>query len=101
MLVQRERNLQPTDEHECRDIFTTVGHLGKLVLKVADVRLETVTGSHFDSEEVVVVLLVILAGDILGENISVMFSKLWSECRTESRTNLRLHLSDWMERPST
>ena len=48
MLVQRVRNLQLTDEREHRNIFTVVGHLGKLVLKVVDVCLEVVTGSHFE-----------------------------------------------------
>jgi len=61
------RNLQLADECERRDIFTTVGHLGELVLEVADVRLEVVTEFYFDSEEVVVVLLVLLAEGILGE----------------------------------
>jgi len=60
------RNLQPANERERRDIFIAVGHLGELVLEVADVRLENVTGSHFDSEEVVV-LLSFLAGSVLGE----------------------------------
>ena len=61
------RNLQLADECERRDIFTTVGNLCELVLEVADVRLEVVTEFYFDSEEVVVVLLVLLAEGILGE----------------------------------
>ena len=51
------KNLHSAYEHECRDIFTAVGNHGPLVLKVADVRLEAVVLSHFDSEEVVVILL--------------------------------------------
>ena len=51
------RNLQSADERECRDMLTAVQNLGELVLKVADVRLEIVILSHFDSEKVVVILL--------------------------------------------
>ena len=42
-------------------------NLGKLVLKVTNVQLEVVTLSHFDGEEVVVILLSFLAGGVLGE----------------------------------
>jgi len=56
------RNLQPANEHEHRDIFTAVEHLGELILEVADARLEAVTGSHFDSEEVTIVLLGLFMG---------------------------------------
>jgi len=59
------RNLQPANKRKRRDIFIAVGHLGELVLKIANVRLETVTGSHFDSEEVVV-LFGLSAGGVLG-----------------------------------
>ena len=38
-------------------IFTAVGNLGKLVLKVANVELEVVTLSHFYEKEVVVIFL--------------------------------------------
>jgi len=61
------RNLQFADERKCRDVFTAVGNLGELVMEVADVRLEAVTLSHFDGEEVVVILLGLPAGCILGE----------------------------------
>jgi len=61
------RNLQPADERERRDIFTVVGHLGKLVLKGADAQLVAVTGSHFDNEEATFVLLGFSIGGILGE----------------------------------
>ena len=60
-------NLQPVDECERRDIFTVIGHLGKLILEVADVRLETATVTHFDSDEAVVVLIGLSAGGILGD----------------------------------
>ena len=43
MFVYGVRNLQPIDERECRGIFTAVGNLGELVLKVVDVRLEALT----------------------------------------------------------
>ena len=62
LLVQQMRNLQPIDEHKHRGIFIAVGHLGDLILEVVDIRLETVTGSHFNSEGVVVLLLVLSAG---------------------------------------
>jgi len=61
------RNLQPVHERECRDIFTAIGDLGELILKVANVRLEAVTLPHFDSEEVVAILLSLSAGSVLGE----------------------------------
>ena len=59
--------MQSADERKCRDIFITVGNLGELVLKVANVRLEVVALSHFDSEEVVIILLDLPVGGILGE----------------------------------
>ena len=61
------RNLQFIDECEFRDIFTATGNLGELVLEVADVRLEAVSLSHFDGEEVVVILLGFSMRGILGE----------------------------------
>jgi len=51
------RNLQPADECKCRGILTAVGNFGQLALKVANVKLETVALSNFDSEKVVTVLL--------------------------------------------
>ena len=60
------RNLQSAVEREYRDIFTAVGNLDELVLKVADVRLEAFAVSHFDCEEVGVILS-LLAGGVLGE----------------------------------
>jgi len=44
--------------------FTAVGNLGELVLKIADVRLEAVTLSHFDGEEVVIILPNFPAGGV-------------------------------------
>ena len=46
---------------------TAVRHLGEMVLKVADIQLEAVIGSHFDSKEVVVVLVGFSAGGVLGK----------------------------------
>jgi len=37
VLVQEVKNLQPTDERECRDILTAVGDFGKLALEEVDV----------------------------------------------------------------
>ena len=37
VLVQEVRNLQPTDECECRDILTVVGDFDKLALEEVDV----------------------------------------------------------------
>ena len=61
------KNLQPTDEYECRDIFISVRNFGHLALEVANVGLGAVTLPHFDREEVIVVLLGLLAGGILSE----------------------------------
>jgi len=51
------RNLQPVDERECQYIFTTVGNLVELVLKVVDVGLKAIILPYFDIEKVVVVIL--------------------------------------------
>ena len=61
------RDRQFADERKCRYIFTTVGNLNELVLKVTDVGLEVVTQPHFDGEEVVVILLGLPVEDVLGE----------------------------------
>ena len=61
------RDLQFSDEHECTNIFTTVGNLDELVLRVTDVRLESVALSHFDGDEIMVILLCLSTGDVLGE----------------------------------
>ena len=49
------------------NIFTAVGNLDELVLGVADVRFEAVVMSHFDGEEVMIILLDFLVGGVLGE----------------------------------
>ena len=67
MFVQNVRDLHSANECECRDIFTTVRNLGEQVLKIADVRLEAVALSHFDNEEVVMILLRFPMGGVLGE----------------------------------
>ena len=51
------RNLQLADEHECRDILTTIGNLGQLALKVLNVGLEVVTLPHLNDEKMVIILL--------------------------------------------
>ena len=58
---------QPADEYESIDIFAAVVQFGQLTLEEADVRLETVEGSHLDVKEVVIVLLELLAGGVLRE----------------------------------
>ena len=73
------RELQSTDERECRDIFTVVENLGELVLEVINVRLEAVILSHFDREEVAVILLGLPIGGILGKDDSVISLKLGSD----------------------
>ena len=57
----------------------TVGHLGELLLEVTNARIETVTVSHFDSKELVVVLLDFSTGGVLGkEHFSYLLKG--SEC---------------------
>ena len=56
---------QSADECESDDIFTAVVHFVQLTLELADVRLETVRGSHLDEKEVVVILLELRAGGVL------------------------------------
>ena len=52
-------------------------YLCQLILKVPSVRLEAVEGHHIDREEVMVVLLELLAGEVsseeqLGETLEVV-----------------------------
>ena len=47
--------------------YTTVGNLGEVILKVADMQLKSVALSYFDSKEMVVIFLGFLAGGVLGE----------------------------------
>ena len=65
MFIHRVGDLRPANECESGNIFTAVVHLGQLTLEVADIRLETVRGSHFDGKEVVVVLLELLTRRVL------------------------------------
>jgi len=65
MFIHRVGDLRPADECESDNIFAAVVHLGQLTLEVADIRLETVRGSHFDGKEVVVVLLELLTRRVL------------------------------------
>ena len=62
-----------------QSILITVGNFGKLALKVADVRLETVTLPHLDGEEVIVVLLGLPTRSVLSEE-SVTSLMLRREC---------------------
>ena len=59
--VQGVSDLQPADECERRDLFTAIRDFGKLALKDVDVRFETVSLPHLDEEEVMVILLGLLA----------------------------------------
>jgi len=59
--------LHLTDECELRDIFTAVGHLGELVLEVANVRLQAIIVPHFYSKEVMFIFLDFSVGIVLGE----------------------------------
>jgi len=67
MLIQGVRNLQPTNERECRDVLTVVGDFGELVLEESDVWFKIVALPHLDGEEMMVVLLGHLARDVLSE----------------------------------
>ena len=64
--------MQSADEREFRYIFTAVGNLGKLALKVADVGLEAVTLPHFNGEKVVIILLGLSVGSVLSEDLSYL-----------------------------
>ena len=57
MFVQWVRDLKPTDEHECRDVLTTVGDLDQLAREVVDVEFEAVALSHLDDEKMAIVHL--------------------------------------------
>ena len=90
------RNLQLADERERIDIFTAIGQLGELILKVADVRHEAVIGYHFDSEEMVIVLLDLSRG-VLGQKRLSYLLKVVERMRWQSIINPRTHFSDWTE----
>ena len=59
-------DLQSANECECRDIIAVVVYFGQLILKEANVHIETVRWPHLGGEEVVV-LLELLSGGVLGE----------------------------------
>jgi len=65
--VQGVSNLQPTDECERRDLFTAIRDFDMWDLKEVDVELEDVSLPYLDGEEVMAILLVLLARGILGE----------------------------------
>ena len=67
VLVQGVRDLQLADECKCKYILTAVGNFGQLDLEVANIRLEVVTMSHLDREEVMIVLFGFSVGGVLGE----------------------------------
>jgi len=67
MFIQRVGNPQSADECESTDILTTVVYFWQLTLKVVNVCLKTVRGSYLDGEEVVVVLLELLARGVHRE----------------------------------
>ena len=96
-LYREVRDLQSTDEHECRYIFIAIENFGKLALEVADVRLEVIALSHFDDEKVVVVILGLSARSILSEEYFSYLLEVVESGVAESRTNPKLHLSGWTE----
>ena len=67
VLVQGVRNLQVTDEHECRNVLTAVGDFDELALKEADVGLEDITLPHLNGEEMMDIFLGLLVRGILSE----------------------------------
>ena len=67
MSVRLVRDLQPTDECECRDVLTATGDLGELALDVADVGLEAVALPHLDIEKMATVPLSFPVGCVLGK----------------------------------
>ena len=60
-------DLQPTDECEGGSVFPAIVYFGQLILKVSNVRLKTVGGSHLNGEEVMVPLLELLTGRVLSK----------------------------------
>ena len=60
-------DLYPTDECEGGSIFAAIVYFGQLILKVANVRLETVRESHLNRKKVIVALLELLTGRVLSE----------------------------------
>ena len=67
VFVQGVSDLQPTDECERRDLFTTIRDFGKLALKEVDVGFEAVFLPHLNGEEVMAILLDILVRGVSGK----------------------------------
>ena len=57
----------PTDEYEGESVFAVIAYFGQLILKVANVRLETVGRPHLNREEVMIALLELLTVRVLSE----------------------------------
>ena len=91
VLVWRVRKLQFAVERECRDIFTVVENLGEVVLKVADVRLDAVALSYFDSEVVVIILLGLPARGVLGEERLSYLLEIVGQTRRQGIKPIRGH----------
>jgi len=77
---------------ECKDIFTAVENFGELILEVVNIQLEAVTLSHFDGEEVVVILLGLPAGGILGEEHLRYLLKIVKRIRRQRIKPIRGHI---------
>ena len=59
--------MQPADECESGCVLAAIVNFGQLILKIVDIRLETVGGSHLDGEEVMVILLELLVVGVLSD----------------------------------
>ena len=70
-----------------------MGYFGKLALEEGDVRFTALALSHLNVEEMMVVLLGLLASGIL-RNTLITSSKLRKEWAAKSRSNLMPYLSD-------
>ena len=70
---------------------SSVENLGKLVLKVADVRLEDVAMSHINGEEMLVILLGFTAGDVLGEKYLSYLLEIVERMRQQRIKPIRGH----------
>jgi len=77
--------MQPADKCESKNILVAVVYFAQLTMEIVNVRLETVGGSHLDREDVVVVLLELLAGVLreeqLGEILEFVYRPQWKRVK--------------------
>ena len=83
MFVKWVRDLQPSNECECRDVLIATENLCELALEKADVGFETVTLPHLYEEEAMVILFCLPTRCVLSEErfgyLLEVMERLWRQ----------------------